>query len=290
MKSVIARQRAAHILRLKKLVTDQRSRAEGYFQEAQGFLERMAQAQRELEAFDASESKSGITAQVEKILSNPFYKLKATSGNLIEFITEPIFMHHKDTNQGIDMKVNFGKFTVIWAVENNSFKVRAGEGNTLVDGYIHPHVSSDGDVCLGNAGSAFTQAIQAQEFYKVFEIFQAIFHSYNSGSPFKRLDQWFVRQNKAELAKKDHTYQCKGHVWVRDEEIDNLEFSPKILASTDYENEEGDIEGETHKVSVYMKISTQYGVEIDDDIFMISGNNRYFQVQDRDFANEINWY
>jgi len=58
-----------------------------------------------------------------------------------------------------------------------------------VDGYDHPHIS-DGKPCLGNIGNGVIRMLTEFELFGALQIIHKFLHSYNSSSPFLKIEHW----------------------------------------------------------------------------------------------------
>lgn len=225
-----------------------------------------------------------LKESIEKMLSNPFIHAATMVNASVEMETGFVILRHVNQAQNVDMTVNFGSFKIIWYPHSNQFKVHRNKGNTVVHEYYHPHIGNSGDICLGNAAQAFTTALKDMEYHKCVEIIQTILHTYNPDSPFRRLDDFWTIQNKEKIKGMPFTYKNVGTVWIQEDEV---EFSPRVLEHS--ENE--DTGAEEVLINVYRRVNERYGVEFDDAnvIFGMSGNNRYFEIDETDLNNEVNY-
>lgn len=85
-----------------------------------------------------------------------------TVKNKVSFITPTIFVSHVLPKAGLDITVNLGQMKVELRLSDFALSVHPFKGNTVVDGYISPHVRANGwdDICWGN-GAPIAQVARA---------------------------------------------------------------------------------------------------------------------------------
>lgn len=79
------------------------------------------------------------------------------------------------------------------------------------DGITHPHVNKE-RICLGDATTAFQSALQSGRLADAFLIARAVLTTYNSDSPYCKLDAWYGRpcSDCGHIADGDDLYWCEG--------------------------------------------------------------------------------
>ena len=68
--------------------------------------------------------------------------------------------------------------------------------NLNVDGYYHPHLGSGGDVCLGNMGELYNEAIANGDVFAAIDAIMAVLLNYNNGDPYISLARFAERSRQ----------------------------------------------------------------------------------------------
>jgi len=118
-------------------------------------------------------------------------------GMLVVTTIAPIVL--KDTS--MDLAVNMGKFKIEMPLRTDWCGIRVsrvidGDANADVRGkwkppsYIHPHVNTDGYLCLGDYGKSIRAAWERLDLDSYLHLVLEILRNYNSGSPYVRLSEY----------------------------------------------------------------------------------------------------
>ncbi len=114
-------------------------------------------------------------------------RLSADSQTLIA-TTEPITLSDEEFSEELgpmEIRIPIESF----GGPGRSFTIVAVEPNEC-DGYIHPHVASDGRLCEGEATVPLNHAWRAGMLAEVLHILDATLRTYNPHSAYERLDRW----------------------------------------------------------------------------------------------------
>lgn len=107
-------------------------------------------------------------------------------GVSLYFITEPIKCGHTIRAKGWNHWVDLGRFLVIIHLgpQNWNIEVKEFSGNVNSDGYIHPHISSSGEVCWGTASEPLNEAYNRSDLSNMLAILYSTMTQYNHANPF----------------------------------------------------------------------------------------------------------
>ena len=113
------------------------------------------------------------------------------AANLIEMSwkTREIFINDED---GQPLPLNFGSFEISASVSTGkSLTVKMHALNPEPRrSYAHPHVSSDGSPCLGNANPMILQSLLANNYGMVIKVVDKFLTHYNKQDPYIPLSHW----------------------------------------------------------------------------------------------------
>jgi hypothetical protein len=99
---------------------------------------------------------------------------------------------------GGTLPFNFGRFRIdISYTYGNGVRQIIGlihpcENNTNYNGYVHPHVKSDGGPCLGNVERMLLTHMSNQDIANVIYTVMEYLRSYNERDPYQRLERWGI--------------------------------------------------------------------------------------------------
>lgn len=181
-----------------------------------------AKASSQVKAMDRmlAEGKGTGTEQVQKILSDGWYRFdeQATlsTPDFLVFSTPNISLHFFNKAAGISIGVDMGSYSVHYRPRDARTKVYARENNLDYDGYIHPHVSSDHNVCWGNAKNVVDRALRDGDIYPLFEALRVILQNYNDGSPYVDIFDFAVLRDPTLSRDVEVVKVFEGRGWVDD--------------------------------------------------------------------------
>lgn len=128
---------------------------------------------------------------MHRVLQDGFYSLCDFNSNLITLETRPITLTFYDEDSARDMTHSFGSYSVTYRLGvNPEVYVYPLEGNTWVDKYYHPHVSTEAHICWGDLRQTALKAIASYNFEKTFDCVRAVLTSYSDGNPYANIDDF----------------------------------------------------------------------------------------------------
>lgn len=136
---------------------------------------------------------ASLIPPVEKLLSEGRVTMdmaSAAEGKLRFKTVSPTVLRYADKVKNVDMSVDMGTFTILISISENYVRILKGEKNMDCNGYYHPHVSSSGIVCWGNAQSTIETALEAMDVYKIVNTCILLLSEYNNESPYQSLAQF----------------------------------------------------------------------------------------------------
>lgn len=111
------------------------------------------------------------------------FKTANSVRGILEFETaEEIQMRYLDPAAQIDKSLNMGKYQAVWDLKHKTIRVKGGK--LRANGYRHPHISSDDNVCWGNLKETYVDAVASGNMTRLFEGLHLLLSSYNPGSPY----------------------------------------------------------------------------------------------------------
>lgn len=128
---------------------------------------------------------------VEKVLVDPFWSLDNRRRGLV-FITQPVSLSYFRADQAVTNTANFGRLSVIVSFNRSRLEVRVDEysDNLWVDGFIHPHVDTEGSICFGNAKPAAVSAAAKLDLPALMSVVKDVLTTYNDDNPYRSLYHW----------------------------------------------------------------------------------------------------
>lgn len=159
-----------------------------------------ADARTKLHSFEGGESYS-FGSQITELLSENFWTYHDFDAgeNVIKFLTPEIVLTEINPAAGLDLRVNLGRFVGNLGLYDFAVWIGGFERNINVNGYIHPHVASGGDICWGNITDAFTRATRARDIKKIMQLAASLLISYSAEAPYRSLIA-FAEQSDTEAS------------------------------------------------------------------------------------------
>ena len=139
-------------------------------------------------------SSAPMIDSINKILEDDRFRLEGFHGysydndTVVFKINQDIILTHVNERAGIDLRVNLGRMK-IQVRFSNGFKVQVfkDENNVQSSVYYHPHLSRDGDVCLGNMQEMYNEAMETGDIHTMFNAVMAVLTNYNDSDPYRAL-------------------------------------------------------------------------------------------------------
>lgn len=188
-----------------------------------------------------------IVPEVREVLKDNWYTLdrqfmaehNATckeKDNVIAFLTPEIFLVYENRSAGIDSSVNLGRFRVIYQPNRARIHVLPYMNNVFCQGSYHPHVSTDGDPCWGNAAAVYSEAMGKIKPSIALTALRTLLQTYNPESPYRTIESY--EEERDEQAP-DNMAAC--YVLSEDKAVVERGFFNEYVHS-----DEGDEEGDGH--------------------------------------------
>lgn len=248
------------------------------------------------------------TTQIDEINKGGFFEFdfdKTISKNdgYLYFITKPIILSYKNEAAKINIDgVNFGRFYCAVNLRGGRTKVLKYSKNIEYSGYIHPHVSSDGGVCWGNAANMVTDAYKSFNLVNILKALQVVLTTYNEASPYASIEKFDIRLNPHRYPV-TYSYYCIDTVYGDDydknrsvklgdlAEVTYFELGDDSLGDDtsyltleeikDYfGKEEEELLNEYYKFNVKFYKKMLAGSRIDTNVYLKLTNGNYVSIQD----------
>ena len=87
-------------------------------------------------------------------------------------------------------RYEMGSYCIHIPLGTGRLTIHLEEGGSKVDGYPHPHISTDGTPCLGNIGGTLAQLLGEGEHAQAITLLLEFLRSYNEDNPYVRLEKW----------------------------------------------------------------------------------------------------
>lgn len=214
---------------------------------------------------------------LEEILQDSWYSFNGVHGistdMYVSFYTKDVYCAYKNPDAGIDITVGLGQYTVKYYPHKGYIKVTPYCGNYDVDGFVHPHVSSDGHVCWGNASTTYSEAMVNLDPAPAFQALRVLLNTYNDESPYENLMSFLRQADPDKFEALPEEYRSVDTYWIRDCKL------PNRLIDSLGENEDEDSVLIT-KVRVYER--TKGGVRTSEYAFVRvqidGGKTAYYEL------------
>lgn len=171
-----------------------------------------------------------LMPEVEKILKGGWYKFYEVSQDYISFTTPNITLEHINPDAGINITHNMGSYRVEYWPNRKRMYCGKNMGNTDIDGYHHPHVDRNGDICWGNAAAVSSKAMMDIAPAKAFTALRTLLQTYNDNSAYKTLAT-FKATALGLSGAQEYTYT--GNIWVENDEMPDEPHEEEIVERDD---------------------------------------------------------
>ena len=84
----------------------------------------------------------------------------------------------------------FGGFNLELPLGNGHVVIKPADSAHVVEGYPHPHISSDNVPCLGNIGATVAQLTGEGKLYEAVTLLLEFLRSYNPDNPYLKIERW----------------------------------------------------------------------------------------------------
>ena len=164
-------------------------------------MQHAAIKRRELETMTEGDA-TPLIESMKKLFTDPRFTFHKFSGynhtnDTVEFITtNNIINTHENSRAGINLRVDLGKYLIKLRLDGMRTFIYKYEENLVCDGNIHPHVSGDNNICLGNMGEIYQEAAMKCDVHGIFDAVMAVLLNYNDGDPYRSLARFSELQER----------------------------------------------------------------------------------------------
>lgn len=140
-----------------------------------------------------------VTEEVRRLLRDGFWSWhKYENGALFLHTKNAVMMTETNAAAGIDTRVVMGRYIGKLQIARGTLRVHRYRQNIVTkDGYYHPYVYRDGDICWGNAGSQATNLLAKGQIYEVFSLLASLLITYTpEATPYEPLYAFDAAQEK----------------------------------------------------------------------------------------------
>lgn len=146
---------------------------------------------RQMRRIADSRRKVDYTNEVNKLLQSPSWDYQDVWSGIVSMMAKNVRMVWTRKDQA-PIEVVFGDMII--TVQLSTGKIKAHATQTTLRSettqYIHPHVSRDGDICLGNMRGTIVEALSEDRLADVFTAARAVLENYNEESPYIGIEHW----------------------------------------------------------------------------------------------------
>jgi hypothetical protein len=181
---------------------------------------------------------------VVDILRNSFWQFITIDGpNAVFATTQPVIQKYVNPSANINISVNLG--VIVAKIDLTEKSIRCERGLSCLSiissssraSYFHPHISSTGDICWGDASSDASNYLVNNNFYELFTLLQALLITYEPSNPYMGLGTMNERIQPERLTwkdtRKDGAYGRELYTIIP--EVEPLPTPPAPFSSTDLE-------------------------------------------------------
>lgn len=141
-----------------------------------------------------------MASLMEAIVDHKLFLTQSDGYTWMFFLTPDITIDHLGV-----IEINFGRFIIGFRVKKQGgifesivnpdplSTISAKQVSEIVHPnypYIHPHISIDGTICMGEGGLPFTNMLRSGLFYEAIETVISVLKTYNSSSPYQTIDRF----------------------------------------------------------------------------------------------------
>lgn len=236
------------VAQVEREVADLRARATVRMNEAMFLLSSAFTKREELNAIRGKDTSWRITSLMEGLPATNWDFMRS-SGALIYFVSRTdVILRHIDKTAGLHYELNCGKFMLRFDLTNMSVKMFCHERNAPShegETNLHPHISTSGTVCWGNASDAVGIAMTNGDILKILQIIDNMLPHYNPSSPYITIEDFKTalgRRDKREREKHAQKEKQKEAAATaapggNAEDIDILDDEPDFVDDIGWDND-----------------------------------------------------
>lgn len=207
--------------------------AERYLEEHNNYLAKVRTLRLELEAIGDVNSKP-LEEAIDILMKNDKFEFLGFCDNSIEFaVRKNIICTYKNERTKVDLRVDFGILKLRLNLSSLRMKCYKHKDNIQVrDGY-HPHISSSGDICLGNMSELFIESRDNLDINQMFEVVFQVLTNYNDDDPYINLADYAensrqVQPNGMNMRRNSQRSQSSGATRGQVHECPHCEYENEV--------------------------------------------------------------
>jgi len=246
------------------------------------YIKRIHIVNEEIETLRLLAKDPPMIASVEKVINQGTFKLLGVTKDAITFMTPDITCSWRDAKLGIALDVSCGKYKIHLSLPSLSVTIESTE--EMDERYCHPHVSSSGSPCWGNAATSLTQARGKQDIAAILSLTYGLLTTYNPESPYIKLLEFDQERNPTKYTHAAYT-KCDKLAHLQDDGS-NDNYIREYVIDEDTPN---DVKGTLGHGTIYVHevyIRTLNGSRIDANYYILDDGS-FVDVNDLDCSYEI---
>jgi len=189
---------------LKDAVAVYRTRYREKIRDAQQYLSQATEAQNKL---DLAEHNANVSVEpldqliddIEHIENLGFWVASNRGSELVFTTASDVIIEHHNERQGVDIKVNLGKFGVkIYqsSERKHAHFFYAGNNLTKLNNYGHPHFSNESEGCRGSFAEPIQKHLSTFNLIPLMAVLKDFVCNYTEGDAFRRIDDFDKEQKR----------------------------------------------------------------------------------------------
>lgn len=190
---------ASSLETMKNRLREIESNAQYEYNQYLSYLQQAVTKRKEIEVVESTPKRS-YADMVAAIEATGFWEFHGAGGsvssklfitnNLISFKTKnDVIISYVNEKAKAKHQVNFGKFICHYDVgSGNVYAEREYEGQGVYPYCMHPHITSSGNVCIGEMKPDFISAKSSANLIEIFNIFQKVLLSYYDNSCYETIE------------------------------------------------------------------------------------------------------
>ena len=138
-----------------------------------------------------------VIQDIERLLEGGRVSLESVDKEtqiIIFKTTNECILRHINHAAKLDITVNLGLFLIKINFAHSHITCLPGGNNVLSNGYFHPHLNNQGQVCWGNASGTIRDSFAIFDLKKLVETTLLVLNEYNSESPHVSLERLSVER------------------------------------------------------------------------------------------------
>lgn len=194
----VDRIRAARLQELANVQSQAGNSAKAHYDSYAAQVKKAWDAEKEKAALE-NRPANYIAEEIKSLLADGFWQfLEYKEAKLRLATTADIVMVEKNPSAGVDRRINLGRVIGELSVRDMRLKVLKYRQNLVNrQGYFHPYISRDNDICWGNAADTSRGLLATGQVKSVYSLLASLLTSYGNGTPWSTLAEFeLVRDNQ----------------------------------------------------------------------------------------------